>query len=97
MPDSSSDFVKDFQLNLYQEEIYVFTPKGELRTLPFNATPIDFAFEIHSEVGERAIAAKVNDKMVPLRHKLRNGDQVEIITGSKINLNPDWMDDARYT
>ena len=94
MPDSSSDFVKDFQLNLYQEEIYVFTPKGELRTLPFNATPIDFAFEIHSEVGERAIAAKVNDKMVPLRHKLRNGDQVEIITGSKINLNPDWMDDV---
>lgn len=93
-PDSSTDFVKDFQLNLYQEEIYVFTPKGELRTLPFNATPIDFAFEIHSEVGERAMAAKVNDKMVPLRHKLRNGDQVEIITGSKINLNPDWMDDV---
>lgn len=93
-PDSTADFVKDFQLNLYQDEIYVFTPKGELRTLPFNATPIDFAFDVHSEVGERAMAAKVNDKMVPLRHKLKNGDQVEIITGSKINLNPDWMDDV---
>jgi len=93
-PDSTSDFVKDFQLNLYQEEIYVFTPKGELKTLPSNASPIDFAFEIHSEIGERAMAAKVNGKMVPLRHKLKNGDQVEIITGSKINLNPDWMDEV---
>ena len=90
-PDSTSDFVKDFQLNLYQEEIYVFTQNGELKTLPVNASPIDFAFEIHSEIGERAMAAKVNGRMVPLRHKLKNGDQVEIITGSKINLNPDWI------
>ncbi|MDA1125931.1 MAG: bifunctional (p)ppGpp synthetase/guanosine-3',5'-bis(diphosphate) 3'-pyrophosphohydrolase [Bacteroidetes bacterium] len=93
-PDSTSDFVKDFQLNLYQEEIYVFTPNGELKTLPSNASPIDFAFEIHSEIGERAMAAKVNGRMVPLRHKLKNGDQVEIITGSKINLNPDWIEDV---
>ena len=93
-PDSTSDFVKDFQLNLYQEEIYVFTPNGELKTLPVNASPIDFAFEIHSEIGERAMAAKVNGRMVPLRHKLKNGDQVEIITGSKINLNPDWIEDV---
>ncbi len=93
-PDSTADFVKDFQLNLYQEEIYVFTPRGELRTLPNGATPIDFAFEIHSEIGEQAMAAKVNGKMAPLRQKLRNGDQVEIITGNKINLNPDWIDDV---
>ncbi len=93
-PDSSTDFVKDFQLNLYQDEIYVFTPTGELKTLPKYATPIDFAFEIHSEIGERAMAAKVNGKMAPLREKLKNGDQVEIITGNKINLNPDWIDDV---
>ncbi|RNC84773.1 MAG: bifunctional (p)ppGpp synthetase/guanosine-3',5'-bis(diphosphate) 3'-pyrophosphohydrolase [Balneola sp.] len=93
-PDSTADFVKDFQLNLYQEEIYVFTPKGELRTLPNGATPIDFAFEIHSEIGELAMASKVNGKMAPLRQKLKNGDQVEIITGNKINLNPDWIDDV---
>ena len=93
-PDSTADFVKDFQLNLYQEEIYVFTPRGELRTLPNGATPIDFAFEIHSEIGEQAMAAKVNGKMAPLRQKLRNGDQIEIITGNKINLNPDWIDDV---
>lgn len=93
-PDAATDFVKDFQLNLYKDEIYVFTPDGELRTLPREATPIDFAFEIHSEIGERAMAAKVNGKMVPLRQKLHNGDQVEIITGNKINLNPDWIDDV---
>ena len=93
-PDSTMDFVKDFQLNLYQDEIYVFTPKGELKTLPHNATPIDFAFEIHSEIGERAMAAKVNGKMAPLRQKLKNGDQVDIITGNRVNLNPDWIDDV---
>lgn len=93
-PDSTMDFVKDFQLNLYQDEIYVFTPNGELKTLPLNATPIDFAFEIHSEIGERAMAAKVNGKMAPLRQKLKNGDQVEIITGNRVNLNPDWIDDV---
>lgn len=93
-PEAATEFVKDFQLNLYQDEIYVFTPDGELKTLPKGASCIDFAFEIHSEIGERAIAAKVNGKMVPLRQKLRIGDQVEIITGNKINLNPDWMEDV---
>jgi GTP pyrophosphokinase/guanosine-3',5'-bis(diphosphate) 3'-pyrophosphohydrolase len=93
-PDAATDFVKDFQLNLYKDELYVFTPDGELKTLPREATPIDFAFEIHSEIGERAMAAKVNGKMVPLRQTLQNGDQVEIITGNKINLNPDWIDDV---
>ncbi len=93
-PDAAIEFVKDFQLNLYQDEIYIFTPNGELKTLPNGASCIDFAFEIHSEIGERALAAKVNGKMVPLRQKLKSGDQVEIITGNKINLNPDWMEDV---
>jgi len=93
-PDAATEFVKDFQLNLYQDEIYVFTPQGELKTLPKGASCIDFAFEIHSEIGERAVAAKVNGKMVPLRQKLHSGDQVEIITGNKINLNADWIEDV---
>lgn len=93
-PDAATEFVKDFQLNLYQDEIYVFTPNGELKTLPNGASCIDFAFEIHSEIGERALAAKVNGKMVPLRQKLKSGDQVEVITANKVNLNADWMDDV---
>ncbi len=93
-PEAAQEFVEDFQLNLYSREIYAFTPNGELRTLPQNATPIDFAFDIHSEIGETAIAAKVNGKMVPLRHKLSSGDQVEIITGKTSNLNPDWINDV---
>lgn len=93
-PEAATEFVKDFQLNLYADEIYVFTPKGELKTLPSEATPIDFAFDIHSEIGERALAAKVNGRIVPLRQKLRSGDQVEIITGKQINLNPDWINDV---
>jgi GTP pyrophosphokinase/guanosine-3',5'-bis(diphosphate) 3'-pyrophosphohydrolase len=93
-PDAATEFVKDFQLNLYQDEIYVFTPQGELKTLPNGASCIDFAFEIHSEIGERAVSAKVNGKMAPLRQKLKIGDQVEIITGNKINLNADWMEDV---
>ncbi|MFU8860543.1 MAG: RelA/SpoT family protein [Cyclonatronaceae bacterium] len=93
-PEAATEFVEDFQLNLYTDEIYVFTPKGELKTLPNGSTPIDFAFDIHSEVGERALAAKVNGKIMPLRHKLKSGDQVEIITGKQVNLNPDWINDV---
>lgn len=94
-PDAATEFVEDFQLNLYTDEIYVFTPKGELKTLPKGSTPLDFAFEIHSEVGERALAAKVNGQMAPLRQELNSGDQVEIITGKQINLNPDWINDVK--
>jgi len=93
-PDAAQDFVQDFTLNLFADEIYVFTPRGKLLTLPKQSTPIDFAFEVHSEIGERALAAKVNGKMVPLRQKLQSGDQVEIITGKHINLNPDWINDV---
>lgn len=87
----ATDFVKDFRLNLYDEEIYVFTPKGDLFTLPRGASPVDFAFLIHTEVGHHCIGAKVNGKMVPLSHGLTSGDQVEIITSKKQTPNPDWI------
>ncbi len=90
-PDRASDFVKEFQLNLYDEEIYVFTPNGDLLTLPRGATPVDFAFQVHSEVGFHCIGAKVNGRMVPLSSHLSSGDQIEILTSSKQTPNPDWM------
>ena len=90
-PDQATEFVEEFRLNLYDEEIYVFTPQGDLLTLPVGATPVDFAYQVHTEVGHQCIGAKVNGKMVPLSHKLRSGDQVEIITSKKRTPNPDWM------
>ncbi len=90
-PEQATEFVEEFRLNLYDQEIYVFTPNGELKTLPTNATPVDFAFLVHTEVGFHCIGAKVNGKMVPLSHRLRSGDQVEIITSKKQTPNPDWM------
>jgi len=89
--DQATEFVKDFRLNLYEEEIYVFTPQGDLLNLPQGATPVDFAFKVHSEVGYHCIGAKVNGKMEPLSFKLRSGDQVEIITSKKKAPNPDWI------
>lgn len=85
------EFIEDFKLNLFNDEIFVFTPKGELRNLPANATALDFAFEIHSDIGSRCIGAKVNNKLVPLSYKLQNGDQVEILTSSKQKPNEDWL------
>lgn len=91
-PDSNAlDFLDDFKLNLFAEEVFVFTPKGELRKLPANATALDFAFDIHTSIGSRCIGAKVNNKLVPLNHKLANGDQVEIITSNKQKPNEDWL------
>ena len=90
-PDEATEFVKEFRLNLYDEEIYVFTPQGDLMTLPRQATPVDFAFKVHTEVGMQCIGAKVNGKMVPLSHELTSGDQVEIITSKKQSPNPDWV------
>ena len=84
------ELMESFKLNLYQDEIYVFTPKGDLRILPRNATPIDFAFEIHSNVGFHCIGAKVNGRMVPLNTLLRSGDQLEIITSKNQTPNADW-------
>ena len=82
---------ESFKLNLYQDEIYIFTPKGDLRILPSGATPIDFAFDIHSQVGARCVGAKVNGRIVPLDHKLQTGDQVEILTSRNQSPNHDWV------
>ena len=89
-PDDAGQFVREFQLQLYDEEIYVFTPKGDLVTLPRGATPVDFAFQIHTEVGFHCIGAKVDGKMVPLSHVLHSGDQVEVLTSKRQSPNPDW-------
>jgi len=91
---SAVDFVEEFKLNLYSKEIFVFTPKGELKSLPKDATPLDFAFNIHTEVGMRTRGAKVNGKLVPLNTTLNSGDQVEIITSDKAKPNQNWLDYA---
>lgn len=88
---SALEFVDDFRSNLFNEEVFVFTPKGELKTLPHGATALDFAFEIHSEIGARCLGAKVNQKLVPLNYILNNGDQVEILTSSKQKPSEDWL------
>lgn len=85
------DFLDDFKMNLFSDEIFIFTPKGSLIQLPVNATALDFAFEIHTDIGASCIGAKVNYKLVPLSYKLQNGDQVEIITSSKQSPKEDWL------
>jgi GTP pyrophosphokinase len=85
------DFIDDFKLNLFSDEIFVFTPNGELKTLPAGATALDFAFEIHSQVGESCIGAKVNQKLVPLSHQLKSGDQIEILTSKKQKAKENWL------
>jgi GTP pyrophosphokinase len=88
---SSLDFLQDFKTSFLAEEIYVYTPKGDVRMLPLGATALDFAFGVHSDVGSKCIGAKVNHKLVPISHKLRSGDQVEIITSSKQKPSEDWL------
>ena len=88
------DFVEQFKLNLYSKEIFVFTPTGELKSLPKGATPLDFAFNIHTEVGMKTRGAKVNGKLVPLGHVLQSGDQVDILTSEAAKPNPNWLDYA---
>ncbi|PIB30000.1 RelA/SpoT family protein [Maribacter sp. 4U21] len=88
------DFVEEFKLNLYSKEIFVFTPKGELKSLPKGATPLDFAFSIHTEVGMRTRGAKVNGKLVPLNTTLNSGDRLEIITSHQAKPNQNWLDYA---
>ena len=88
------DFVEEFKLNLYSKEIFVFTPKGELKSLPKGATPLDFAFSIHTEVGMRTRGAKVNGKLVPLNTSLNSGDRLEIITSNQAKPNQNWLDYA---
>ncbi|RYD55679.1 MAG: bifunctional (p)ppGpp synthetase/guanosine-3',5'-bis(diphosphate) 3'-pyrophosphohydrolase [Sphingobacteriales bacterium] len=91
-PDTDTiDFLQDFKLDLFTEEIYIYTPKGDMRVLPKGATAIDFAFDIHSELGARCIGAKVNYRLVPISHVLKSGDQVELITSSKQKPSEDWL------
>jgi guanosine-3',5'-bis(diphosphate) 3'-pyrophosphohydrolase len=91
-PDTDTiDFIQDFKLDLFTEEIYIYTPKGDMRVLPKGATALDFAFDIHTELGRHCIGAKVNYRLVPLSHKLVSGDQVEVITSSKQNPSEDWL------
>lgn len=89
--DNTLDFLQDFKLNLFSEEIYIYTPKGDLKILPAGSSALDFAFAIHTDIGSRCIGAKVNYKLVPISHKLRSGDQVEIITSKKQKPSEDWL------
>jgi GTP pyrophosphokinase len=88
------DFVEQFKLNLYSKEIFVFSPKGDLKSLPKGATPLDFAFSIHTEIGMKTRGAKVNGKLVPLSHELQSGDRVEILTSENAKPNANWLDYA---
>jgi GTP pyrophosphokinase len=88
------DFVEQFKLNLYSKEIFVFSPKGDLKSLPKGATPLDFAFSIHTQVGMKTRGAKVNGKLVPLSHELQSGDRVEIMTSENAKPNANWLDYA---
>jgi GTP pyrophosphokinase len=91
-PDANAmDFLDDFKLALYTDEIFVFTPKGDLRKLPAGSSVLDFAFDIHSDLGINCIGAKLNSKLVPINHQLNNGDQVEILSSSKQKPNEDWF------
>ncbi|MCX6187096.1 MAG: bifunctional (p)ppGpp synthetase/guanosine-3',5'-bis(diphosphate) 3'-pyrophosphohydrolase [Bacteroidetes bacterium] len=85
------EFLDDFKLTLYSDEIFIFTPKGDLRKLPAKATVLDFAFEIHTDVGIKCIGAKLNNKLVPITHILSNGDQVEILTSPKQKPTEEWI------
>ena len=86
------DFVEDFKLNLYAKEIFVFTPKGDLKPLPQGATALDFAFSIHSEIGKKTRGVRVNDRLVPLSKILVSGDQIEVITSDTIKPSKNWLD-----
>lgn len=85
------DFINEFKLNLFTDEIYIFTPKGDLRVLPTGATILDFAYDIHTQIGDKCIGAKVNNRLVPLSFQLESGNQVEIITSSKQKPNEEWL------
>src|SRR6187397_3000044 len=88
---NSIDFLQDFKTSFLAEEIYVYTPKGDVKMLPIGATALDFAFNVHTAVGSRCIGAKVNHKLVPIGHKLRSGDQIEIITSAKQKPSQEWL------
>ncbi len=88
------DFLQDFKTSFLAEEIYVYTPKGDVKMLPTNSSALDFAFFIHTAIGSKCIGAKVNHKLVPISHKLRSGDQIEIITSNKQKPTEDWLNNV---
>jgi GTP pyrophosphokinase len=92
-----AEFLENLQIDLYRDEVFVFTPKGDLHKLPAGSTPVDFAFDVHTDIGLHCIAAKVNGKIVPLDYQLRSGDTVEIITSPTQRPNPDWIKFVRTT
>ena len=89
--DDALEFIDNFKLSLFSEEIYVFTPSGDLKTLPKGSTALDFAFNIHSQIGSQCIGAKVNHKLVPMSHVIRSGDQIEILTSKKQRPKEEWL------
>ena len=91
-PQHAIDFVEDFKLNFYSEEIFVFTPKGDLKSIKSGSTALDFAFNVHTDIGTKTRGARVNGKLVPLSHVLESGDQVEIMTSKNINPSVNWLD-----
>jgi guanosine-3',5'-bis(diphosphate) 3'-pyrophosphohydrolase len=88
--DGPEDFLENTKLEMFQDQVFCFTPRGDLINLPTGATPVDFAYAVHSEVGDRCVGAKINGRMMPLRSKLRNGDQVEIVTSKAQTPSPTW-------
>ena len=86
------DFVEDFKLNFYSEEIYVFTPKGDLKSIKSGSTALDFAFHVHTDIGIKTRGARVNGKLVPLSHILKSGDQVDIMTSENVKPTVNWLD-----
>src|SRR6056297_1557735 len=88
---NAMEFLDEFRMNLFSSEIFVFTPKGDIKTLPVNSTALDFAYEIHTEIGNKAIGAKVNHQLVPLSNVLQNGDQIEILTSNKQKIQKEWL------
>lgn len=88
---NAMDFLDTIKLNLFANEIFVFTPKGEIKTMPAGCTALDFAFQIHTFLGSHCIGAKVNHKLVPLSHKLQSGDQVEVLTSKSQHVQPSWI------
>jgi GTP pyrophosphokinase len=87
-----AEFLEGVKVDLFQDEVYVFTPKGDVRVFPRGATPIDFAYQIHTQLGDHVTGAKINGKIEPLRYKLRNGDVVEVLTSPNQHPNKDWLD-----
>jgi GTP pyrophosphokinase len=92
-----AEFLEGVKVDLFQDEVYVFTPKGDVRVFPRGATPIDFAYQIHTQLGDHVTGARINGKMEPLRYKLRNGDVVEVLTKTDQHPNKDWLDFAGTT